>query len=192
MRVRSAHHARLDPSRQVYEVLFLGDLAKGVRGGREDQGVCRVLMNRGGETAVRGEDLSGLGEIECGANLVGAHRDGLSLSGCSWWSTVTASAGGPLSLGVVRAQSSSTKLVLSGSPGGEHSHVSRETWEWPAVEAVLRPVYCTRCAVHGVHRGSVGLLKLVVLRFVKVGPAAGAASSPDLEGGLTAVCVRYC
>lgn len=60
------------------------------------------------------------------------------------------------------------------------------------MEAVLRPVYCTRCAMHGVHRGSVGLLKLVVLRFVKVGPAAGAAGSPVLESGLTAVCVRYC
>ena len=48
------------------------------------------------------------------------------------------------------------------------------------MEAVLRPVYCTRCAVHRVHRGSVGLLKLVVLRFVKVGPAAGAADSPAL------------
>lgn len=46
--------------------------------------VCAVCSwVEGGETAVRGEDLSGLGEIECGANLVGAHRDGLSLSGCS-------------------------------------------------------------------------------------------------------------
>ena len=68
---------------------------------------------------------------------------------------------------------------MSGSPGGDHSYVSRETWEWSAVESVLRPVRCTRCAVRRVHRGSVDHLKLVVVRFVRVGPAAGAAAADE-------------
>lgn len=40
------HHAQPNLAKQVYELLFLGDLAKGIRGGREGQGVCRVLMGQ--------------------------------------------------------------------------------------------------------------------------------------------------
>ena len=81
--------------------------------------------------------MSGLGEIESGANLVVPTVTASLCQGVPGWSTAAVSASGPLSLGVARAQSKSARLVLSGSPGGEHSHVSRETWEWPAVEAVL-------------------------------------------------------
>lgn len=115
--------------------------------------------------------------------------------GAPGWSTAAASAVGSLILGAVRAQSRSIRLVLNGSPGGEHSHVSRETWERPAVEAVLRPMCCIlcciRCAVHGVHRGSVDLLRLVVARFVRVGP--GWCSRQPRSGGRSHSCfARYC